>query len=154
MRAPISLIMPGRWRRDRKGVAAVEFALVLPLLILLVMGVVELGLAFAQAMQVRDAAASGALYAGRNGWDPAGIAAAVTGTGTTSGVSASPTPALYCGCPDASGVVATACGDTCADGREARQYVDVSASVPRRSVFPGAFGMPATLTATATARLP
>jgi hypothetical protein len=154
VRTTIGLILPGRWRRDRRGVAAIEFAMALPLLILLLMGVVELGLAYAQAMQVRDAAAAGALYAGRNGWDAAAIAAAVAGTGATSGVSASPAPLLYCGCPDAAGVAPTTCGYTCGDGRLTRQYVDVSASVARRSVFPGAFGMPATLTATATARLP
>jgi Flp pilus assembly protein TadG len=55
----------GRRRDDcslgEKGVAAVEFALVLPLLILLLMGIVQFGLVLATYVQVTNAAGVGAM---------------------------------------------------------------------------------------------
>ncbi len=52
------------FRRDReKGVAALEFAIVLPLFILLVFGTMEAGWLFAQQVEVRNAAREGARLA-------------------------------------------------------------------------------------------
>lgn len=51
-------------RRDReKGVALVEFAVVLPLLILLVFGIMEAGWLLSQQVEVRNAAREGARLA-------------------------------------------------------------------------------------------
>jgi hypothetical protein len=48
------------FRRDReKGASAVEFALVLPLLLTLVFGIMEAGWLFAQQVEVRNAAREG-----------------------------------------------------------------------------------------------
>lgn len=52
------------FRRDReKGASAVEFALVLPLLLTLVFGIMETGWLFAQQVEVRNAAREGARMA-------------------------------------------------------------------------------------------
>ncbi len=52
------------FRRDReKGASAVEFAIVLPMLILLVFGIMEAGWLFAQQVEVRNAAREGARLA-------------------------------------------------------------------------------------------
>ncbi len=52
------------FRRDReKGAAAVEFAIVLPMLILLVFGIMEAGWYFGQVVEVRNAAREGARLA-------------------------------------------------------------------------------------------
>lgn len=50
-----------RWRgRDDRGVAAVEFALILPVLLLLIMGIVDFGVRFQQSAMVNNAAMAAA----------------------------------------------------------------------------------------------
>jgi Flp pilus assembly protein TadG len=144
----------GRWRADRRGTAAIELAIFAPVLAAMLVAVVEIGFAIRQQIQAQDAAAAGALYAGQHGWDSAGIASAVTGAKSGSNIAASPTPSEFCGCPSAAGVGSAACGATCTDGSTARTYVLVRASVARTSFFTSTLPLPATLTASATARLP
>jgi Flp pilus assembly protein TadG len=50
-------------RRDERGVALVEFALVLPLLVLICLGTVDFGRAYARWNSVKNAAREGAAYA-------------------------------------------------------------------------------------------
>lgn len=58
-------------RRRSRGAAAVELALVAPLLLLIVGGVVDLGLAIALRAQMEEAAQEGAAVAARNPTQPA-----------------------------------------------------------------------------------
>ncbi|MGH9165359.1 MAG: TadE/TadG family type IV pilus assembly protein, partial [Acidimicrobiales bacterium] len=51
---------PRRPRRDQRGAAAVEFALVLPLLLILVFGIVEFGRAYSAKISLTAAAREGA----------------------------------------------------------------------------------------------
>ena len=55
-----------RLTRDGRGNAVVEFALVLPLLLLLLAGITEIGRAYYQANAVEKGLRAGALFAGRN----------------------------------------------------------------------------------------
>ncbi len=55
-----------RLTRDARGNAVVEFALVLPLLLLLLIGITEIGRAYYQANAVEKGLRAGALFAGRN----------------------------------------------------------------------------------------
>lgn len=55
-----------RVTRDARGNAVVEFALVLPLLLLLLTGITEIGRAYYQANAVEKGLRAGALFAGRN----------------------------------------------------------------------------------------
>ncbi len=52
--------------RDARGNAVVEFAFVLPLLLLLLAGMTEIGRAYYQANAVEKGLRAGALFAGRN----------------------------------------------------------------------------------------
>lgn len=140
--------------RSESGVAAIEFAIMAPVLILLVAAVIELGLATRDSLRAQAAAAAGGFYAMQHGFDSAKIAAAVTnGTGAT-GLTANPAPLQSCGCPTATGITAAGCAAICSDGRVARQYVTISASIARTSILDAHLGLPATLTRQSIVRLP
>ncbi|MFN4177976.1 TadE/TadG family type IV pilus assembly protein [Phenylobacterium sp.] len=140
--------------RDRRGTAAIEFAIIAPVLILLVVAAIEFGFAIRAQLQAQEAASAGALYAMQNGWNSAQISAAVTGATGETGLAATPAPRRFYGCPTASGITETASGASCGDGTTARTYVEVSATLPRKSILPNDFGLPDDLTAHSTARLP
>ncbi|OUR75682.1 hypothetical protein A9Q83_16920 [Alphaproteobacteria bacterium 46_93_T64] len=55
-----------RFIRDHKGVAAVEFALYLPMLLIMVVGMSEVGFAIVQSTIVEKSLRSGAIYAARS----------------------------------------------------------------------------------------
>lgn len=140
--------------RSTCGVAAIEFAIIAPVLLMLIVSVIELGLATRDSLRAQAAAAEGAYYAMKNGFDAGEIAAAViNGTGAP-GMSASPAPALFCGCPSATGIAVTACSVTCGDEIPARRYVQVNASITRTSVLDAHLGLPTVITRQSIVRLP
>lgn len=126
-----------RLRLGKAGSAAIEFGIIAPLLLLLLVGVVELGFGVHQAMQVQDAAEAGALYAGKYGYDQAGIAAAVVNATGAENVTAEPAPALFCGCPSVTGIAEVDCSASCPDGNGAERYVRVSAAMPHTTILVG-----------------
>jgi len=141
-------------RDHTTGTAAIEFALAVPVLLVLLMGVVEVGFAMYQAMQVYNSVEAGTVYAAKNGFDPAGIAAAVVNASGTQGITATPAPENFCGCPDAGGIVAAACGSPCADGNPSGEYVRISAALSHETILPyPGLPLPATLTAQSIIRL-
>jgi Flp pilus assembly pilin Flp len=68
------LIKGAMARRDQEGAAAVEFALLLPLLVLLLFGMIEFGLAFNTRIQATNAAREAARQAvvGIDNWSDVG----------------------------------------------------------------------------------
>ena len=138
-----------------RGAAAIEFAIVASILIVMAIGVVDVGMGFYRKMQVQNAAQAGAYYAMRNGFAPSSIANAVTAATAFSGISASPAPRLYCGCPSNTDIATIDCSSKCPDGSIAARYVEVSAQGTYNTIliypiFPESF----TLTALSTVRLP
>jgi Flp pilus assembly protein TadG len=112
---------------DRRGIAAVEFALVAPFLIATAVGLTDIGFGLYRAMQVDDAAHAGMRYALVHGYDATAISAQVAAVdGFT--VAASPAPERYCGCPSSSGVAQASCDTFCPDGSTTGTYVSVTAS--------------------------
>lgn len=143
-----------KWGRADAGSAAIEFGLAIPFLLLILMGVIELGYAMFEAMQVHNSVEAGALYAAKNGYDATGIAAAVTNATGTPGISATPAPVQFCGCPSATGIVEIACSATCSGGSPSGQYVRISAKLTHQTILPyPALGLPNTLTAQSVLRL-
>jgi hypothetical protein len=66
---------PGKWhRRDRRGQALVEFAIVTPLLLAIMLGGFAIGLMLLDRMQLTHAAQEGAVAGAANSGDSCGVA--------------------------------------------------------------------------------
>ena len=141
-------------RLSNNGSAAIEFGIAAPILMILFVGVVEVGFAAYQAIQVQAAIEAGTLYAAKNGGDSAGISTAVLNATGFVGVTATPSPVQFCGCPGTTGVAAVSCSATCADTNPAGQYVSISAALTRNSLIPNSgLPLPTTFTARSIIRL-
>lgn len=166
MRLPFKL----RALQSKSGNAAVEFVFVAPLLVLLLGGIVELGLAIRANFALQEALLSGANEASHKGWNATAIQTAITSSSPlVSPATATVTVTRSCGCPDGTALSTVRCDTdplnpgTCpsscstticeSDQLTARQYATLTASIPRQSVFTTNFGLPASISATMTTRL-
>ncbi|MGH6708776.1 MAG: TadE/TadG family type IV pilus assembly protein [Bradyrhizobium sp.] len=113
--------------KDTTGAAAVEFGLLIPVFGLMLISVTDIGLSAYRKMQVEAAAQVGAQYAMVNGFDVSAISTAVTSATNATAVTATPSPAKYCGCLTGSSITTVSCGTTCPGGTLAGTYTTVSA---------------------------
>jgi Flp pilus assembly protein TadG len=121
-----SLFRARSLRRDRRGVAAVEFAIIVPVLIGMFMGVVDLGLGLFTQVQLANAAQAGAAYAMQKGYNAGGMTYAAQTSTRLTGLTV--TPSQFCGCPSDTGVISTSCTASCGDGLTAGTFVQISVS--------------------------
>jgi Flp pilus assembly protein TadG len=119
---------------DERGGVIVEFAIGVPVLLLLLSGAIDLGLALDQSSSLRSAARAGAQYAMRFPSDSTGISSAVKNSVTFDPTTLTVASSAFCECP--SGGTAT-CGDasTCS-GQTPYTYVSVTVSMPYSSPLP------------------
>jgi hypothetical protein len=115
-----------RFGRAREGMAAVEFTVVAPVLMFILVGMADVGTGLYRKMQVQSAAQAGGHYATLNGFDESSITSAVS-AGTSLAVTAQPAPAKFCGCPTSAGITELDCSLTCIDGSTPGTYVRISA---------------------------
>ena len=117
----------GRERLAIAGVAAIELAMVSPLLVTGVLGAGELGFTIFRQTQVSFAAQAGADYALAHGFDATKVSNAIVNATTYTAINATPAPTQFCGCPTASGVTVAGgtppCSATCSGGFTAGTYV-------------------------------
>jgi Flp pilus assembly protein TadG len=123
-------------RGDRRGVAAIEFAIMVPTLVMMTVCTVDLGMGIYSNMQVQGAAQAGAQYAMVHGFDPNSISTAVSNATGQSGISASPSPLQYCGCATSAGVTNVTCGSPCPAGAVSGTYVQVSTQGTYTTILP------------------
>ncbi|WP_411339215.1 TadE/TadG family type IV pilus assembly protein [Sphingopyxis sp. J-6] len=151
--------MPGRvpsflnrLLRHRAGASGVEFALVLPILIALLIGTIDLGAMAWTKMEVQAAARAGANYALVNatkGFDAVKIQAAAT-SATNLAVTFPAAPAKAFGCPDATtGITPGSAGVKCANDEFPGSYVTVQTSTDYTPIW----FSPVSLSGTATVRI-
>ena len=110
--------------RDRSGAAAVEFALLMPVLMLLLLGLADFATLASRTLQVEAAARTGANYARRHGWQADAIARAA-GDGLATLSDARAVPRLIEGCLQRNGTTMPA-HKRCADGGAPGVYVEVT----------------------------
>ena len=121
-------------RSDRQsGQEAVEFAILLPVLILIVFGVLDLGRAFHAAIVITNAARVGARYAMEYPSDTAGIKAATQSEAEGSGIDL--TDLIVPTDPVISTIEVT-CPDTCGKGRAIRVTIAYTFTLIMGIVFP------------------
>lgn len=125
-----------RWRgadgRDASGTTAVEFALIAPVLVLLTIGVVDLGMAIHAAMRLAESTRIGAQYALGDIDDTAGIQNAVLYATNLPPAEVTPTvSARFCECDS----VGATCGTVCASGFDASEYITVTAEMTFESIL-------------------
>lgn len=151
--------------RRQAGVALVEFALALPLLMLLLVGIIEIGRLAYYNILVENAAHAGALYGSQNletANDATGMAAAAKNDGQNiPQLSVSPAPTQFCQCYNSSSGASTSLscslnGSTCSSGTHRVMYVQVTAIGKIYTLFNyGPLGVPNpwVITRTATIRV-
>jgi Flp pilus assembly protein TadG len=147
----------GSLARAKAGTAAIEFAIGVPILSMLLVPVADLGLALSQYIKTQQAAQAGALYAANHPWNsnsPSEIASAVKAASTFKGISALPAPTQTCGCPTGGSIAAASCSSTCASGEAPGYYVVVNAQSPYTTQLPYSFlGHSPVLTAQSVIRI-
>ncbi len=114
-----------RLRTDRGGAAAVELAILLPLLIAMVIGVIQYGGLIIGNQQMHNAtSASGALYVMRGGSDPTAIHDIALGAWANKPADASISVAQSCTCAG----VGSGCSSLCLDQSYPLAFTTISGS--------------------------
>lgn len=97
---------------SERGNAAVEFAIITPVLLALLVPITDYGIYIYDQMQLNLAAQAGMEYAARNGWIPAGIQqAAINASPTLNLTAPNVSSSEFCGCPSGTTIVQQNCND-------------------------------------------
>lgn len=122
--------------RRQDGNSIIETALVLPVLLLLLAGAVDIGRAFRAAMIVNAAARTGAAYGIHYPTDTAGMVLAAR-TDTSTLVTVTPAATYGCECPDGTGPQGSCSSEpSCAATMNSVYYVEVDTSAIYTPMFP------------------
>jgi Flp pilus assembly protein TadG len=144
-----------------RGIAAIEFAFITPVLILMSIAVFDLGQGAYRDMQVQNAAQAGAEYAIAHGFNANSISNAVKSATSFAGIGVSQAPSQFCGCASSTGIsnvscnsTCSSCNSTCSNGLGPGTYVTVSAQGTYTTMIPYPM-MPSSFTfnAQSTARI-
>jgi Flp pilus assembly protein TadG len=143
-------LYPGR--HSRRAVVALEFALCLPMMLILLGGAADFGLAFYDRLNLASALEAGAEYAHFQGSSvtTGNITTVISNTlnlpsGSTLSVTYTPSsgPGYYCvtGSGSSASMTLSSSGATCADGTQAGLYLKIQASFSITGYL-GAFSIP------------
>ena len=133
-----------------RGASLVEFALMIPFLALLLLGVIDFGRAYYVKVEVGNAAYTGALYGTQNYTDITGMQNAAVGDAPdVSGVTA--TAAYGCECSDGTNPVAS-CTSQPSCSTNVVNYVQVTTTAVYKPIFPWP-GIPGAMTMQGAAKL-
>ena len=116
------------WQRVsscRRGAAAVEFALLMPIFVIFLLGFADLGVAVFNKMELMSATRAGAQLALLDSTETTAIRQAVVDSSTTGLTLDDVTADQSCKCADGTDIT---CGDTCGDGSDNRIFMTIFAS--------------------------
>jgi Flp pilus assembly protein TadG len=117
--------------RDTRGVSAVEFSIIAPVLMAMVIAVMEGGLLTLRSYDMRAAINSGAQYIMQGGTDSAAAKAIVMAAWTRKSPDATATVTQSCRC----GTTVQACTVLCADGSVPMSYYVINATMVSKGMF-------------------
>ena len=137
-----------------QGIAAIEFAFIVPVLLIMSIATFDLGEGAYRDMQVQNAAQAGAEYAIAHGFDATSISNAVKSATSFAGIGVSPAPNQFCGCASSTGISSVSCNSKCPNGLGPGTYVTVSTQGTYTTIIPYPM-MPSSFTfkAQSTARI-
>ena len=109
--------------KNVRGSVAVEMAIILPFLILLLSGIINFGLILANQNQLYSVVNAGMLYAAGGGvtMTPANVQTVMQGASSMTPLTI--TTSSFCQCAGAN----AACSSTCLDGSTPRTYINMTA---------------------------
>ena len=126
---------------NRSGIAAVEFALLLPVFALLCVGGIDFGMAFDAKLRLSTAVGEGAQFAFLTGTgvQATQVQTVVQSASTLSPVSVAVTyspNACYCLAGSPAALSGQTCGTSCANGSPAGKYLSITATYTYQPIFP------------------
>lgn len=140
------LFRPG----DRQGNAAVEFALIAPVLMVLIASLWDYGNLVNTSTKLRNAARAGVQYAMTHASDTSGIQDTVLGALNAAPGDVTIQTAQACECSGAG----ADCSTACADGTPKEVFMTVAVTKSTSSILPSSdLVLPASVTGTATFRI-
>jgi len=145
------------WRRllrDRSGNVATEFALILPVTVLMMGGLIEFGLAVNHGTSLENGARAGAQYALQKGLDEDGITATVQAASNLTVQTGEVSTAEFYECSGAWGTVVDSTTN-CGTGIPLAKFIRVTVTQPYTSFLPFVASLvPASMQGSATVRVP
>lgn len=139
--------------KNTKAVAAVEFVLIAPILILLLIGLIDFGLYINAEMKLENMARASSEYV-RNGGDPGNLTADVIAFGEAADTlnnfdDLTITTTSVCECDDGA---ETVCSDGCASNGYMREFIEINLDMTYSTIFPYP-GLPSNLELNGHARM-
>lgn len=135
-----------RLRDDERGTSAIEFGMLAPVLLVVVMAVAELGNGIFHKMELTSAARAGAQYAILKGYSSSTIATVVQGSTNLSGITV--TSGQSCECSSGATPSGTAPSCTCSSGT-VQKFITVTAAysyVPMFARFKSSYNLSESIT--------
>ena len=118
--------------RARDGVAAIEFALLTPVIVVMLTGLISFGFVVYQKMEMTNAAHSGVQLALVDSSNISAIQDAVVASTNLGITTADVNVTEFCECADGSAVT---CGSACGDGSNNRHFLTIDISMNATLLF-------------------
>jgi Flp pilus assembly protein TadG len=119
--------------RSRRGNAAIEFAILMPVAAFMLVALLDFGMAVNYGLSLRSATRAAIGYAVKNPADTTGIRQIVADAVGTQTDSLTVTTTQFCECVNGASI---ACGGACADGSATIVFVQIDASQAYAPIIP------------------